>query len=77
MYVDFPGFERVFQAVVVTNDAWQTNIDSQLNDAFGGPAHGRFERVLDAYGSAIGRLARNHSLDAITCCLPHEVLSGC
>ena len=77
MYLAFPGFERAFQAVVVLNSSWQTNLDDALDLALGGSVDGRFARVLDAYSNAIDRLARNFSLDVITCCLPHEVLSRC
>jgi hypothetical protein len=56
--MDCPGFDRPFQAVVVSSSAWQINIDKELDGAFGSPAHTRFERVLDAYGNAIDRLAR-------------------
>ena len=77
MYLEFPGFERAFQAVVAVSDSWQVNIDHELDEAFAASADSRFERVLDAYSDAVSRLARNYSLDVITCCLPHEVLTRC
>ena len=75
MYVRFPGFERAFQSRLALQPAWTVTIDSDLEIALSGPD--RFERVLDVYSAAITRLARNHSLDVITCCLPHEVLTRC
>ena len=75
MYLEFPGFERAFQAVVAVSTSWQVNIDNELDEAFVALPDSRFERVLDAYSDAISRLARNYSLDVITCCLPHEVLT--
>ena len=77
MYVDFPGFERTFQASLTFHTAWHSAIDEDLGEAFAQPKRLRFERVLDAYSAAIERLARNFGLDLITCCLPHEVLTDC
>jgi hypothetical protein len=77
MYVDFPGFERAFQASLAFHPSWRLEIDNELGDALARPRQERFERVLDTYVRALERLARSHSLDVITCCLPHEVLTSC
>lgn len=77
MYVPFPGFERVFQSVLALNSAWQVNVDRELAAAATASGADRFERTLDLYASAIGRLSRTQNLDVITCCLPHDVLTKC
>ena len=33
MYLDFPGFERVFQSVLVLNQAWDLDIGHELERA--------------------------------------------
>jgi hypothetical protein len=77
MYVDFPGFERIFQAAIIVHPTWQLEVDQELTNALERPRHERFERVLEVYGQAIERLARTQSLDVITCCVPHDVLANC
>lgn len=77
MYVDFPGFERAFQAVVALNQAWDLNIERELTAALAHSAIERFERVLDVYSKALATLSRSQSLDLVTCCLPPEVVTGC
>src|ERR1019366_5651238 len=77
MYVDFPGFERAFQSVVVLNQAWEVDVANQLDAALDQSGHKRFEAVLDIYAAAIRKLSREQSVDVITCCLPPEVITNC
>src|SRR5262249_44470343 len=77
MYLDFPGFERAFQSVVVLNPAWDLNIEKELILALGYQGSERFERVLEVYSKALATLSRSQMLDVITCCLPPEVITGC
>jgi len=77
MYVDFPGFERVFQSIVVLDSAWEVDIEKTLATALGRSGQDRFESVLGAYSAAINKLSRTQSLDVITCCLPPDVIASC
>jgi hypothetical protein len=77
MYLDFPGFERVFQSVLVLNRAWEIRIEKELETALSHSGRERFEKVLDVYSSAIKKLSQSENLDAITCCLPYEVITSC
>src|SRR5262245_38635990 len=62
MYVDFPGFERAFQASLAFHAAWQISIDEDLGKAFDQPKLLRLERVLDGYLEEIVWLARHLGL---------------
>lgn len=77
MYVDFPGFERAFQSIVVLNQAWEVDVADRLDASLGQSGHKRFEAVLDTYAAAIRKLSREQSVDVITCCLPPEVITNC
>jgi hypothetical protein len=77
MYLDFPGFEPVFQSSLVLNRNWEINIEKELEEALNQSGHHRFERVLDVYSSAIKKLSRSENLDVISCCLPSEVITTC
>jgi len=77
MYLDFPGFERVFQSVLVLNQAWDLDIGHELERALDCSGRARFEQVLDVYSSAIKKLSQSQNLDVITCCLPYEVITTC
>lgn len=77
MYLDFPGFERVFQSVVALNGTWEAGIEKELRTALERSGHDRFEGVLDVYSAAITKLSRTQSLDVITCCLPYDVITSC
>ena len=77
MYVDFPGFERAFQSVVVLNQAWEVDVADRLDAALELSGHKRFEAVLDTYTAALRKLSREQSVDVITCCLPPEVITNC
>lgn len=77
MYIDFPGFERAFQSTIATHTGWKQAIDDSLSAALEKPRQDRFDAVLGVYAAAIEKLAKAESLDLITCCLPHEVLSSC
>jgi hypothetical protein len=77
MYLDFPGFERAFQSVVVLDKTWEVDIEKGLAVPLERLGHHRFEGVLDVYSAAISKLCRTQSLDVITCCLPSEVITSC
>jgi hypothetical protein len=77
MYLDFPGFERVFQSVLVLNRAWELDISRELESALNRTGRARFEHVLDVYSFAIRKLSQSENLDVITCCLPYDVLTSC
>ncbi|MCE5309150.1 MAG: hypothetical protein LLG20_16035 [Acidobacteriales bacterium] len=77
MYLDFQGFERVFQSVVVLDKTWEIDIQNALDKALERSGRDRFEGVLNAYSTGISRLSRTQSLDVITCCLPDAVVASC
>jgi hypothetical protein len=77
MYIDFPGFERVFQSAIVLDHQFEEKIDKQLEQALSVRASERFTGVLDVYSEAINRLRAGNNLDIIVCCLPNEVITNC
>jgi len=77
MYIDFPGFERAFQSVLVLTPSWEVDISNWLNSAMEQAGQSRFEGVLDAYTKGISKLSREQSVDVIACCLPAEVVASC
>jgi hypothetical protein len=77
MYIDFPGFERVFQSSLVLSEYFDEVVDIPLARALGLRDASRFEAVLDVYSTAIERLRDRQNLDVIVCCLPAEVINTC
>jgi hypothetical protein len=77
MYLDYPGFERVFQTLLETGRDWEIEISQKLAGALRRPKNEVFDAVLDVYTHGIRRLAHSGCVDVVACCLPAEVLTTC
>lgn len=80
-YPAFPGFEAVFRAKLAVDERWTVKIeDSELEAAFteASPST-RFDKVLEAYGAGIKRLATLEARrpDVVLCCLSDDVVDKC
>jgi hypothetical protein len=77
MYLDYPGFERVFQTRLELSRDWEVEVGQKLNVALRRSRNEMFDAVLDVYTDAIRRFARSACVDVVACCLPAEVLANC
>jgi hypothetical protein len=74
----FPGFGDTFHATLVMPDAsMMTLTDDEISRALRGDAYGGFQRVVDLYAGAHGRLAARevNRPDVVLLCIPDEVLA--
>jgi hypothetical protein len=77
MYIDYPGFESVFQTKLESNSAPEIEISEKLRVALKRPKNQVFDAVLDVYEGGIRQLAVYNAVDVVICCLPSEVLATC
>ena len=79
-YMDYPGFERVFQTSLIVDEQWISRIDNMsLQIALAKNPTNRFNEVLDLYIHGVEKLADNTETrpDIVMCCLPEDVVRTC
>ena len=79
-YMDFLGFEPVFQSALIVDEQWIERInDIKLQIALTKDPTNRFEEVVNLYMHGIEKLADDTEIrpDIVMCCLPEDVVRTC